>query len=257
MCDRFVALHDAGDPVEAARHLSSCAECRGDQQPSASLPRIVQAPGTAVERTIPIDGRLVVGRECAGIEDGHRLLLEDPQISRVHVEIRVDPELSHAWVTDTSTNGTLLDGETIEHGVREELHPGASLRLGAIELRFEDGGVPAVDARTEDLDRTVELAGVVGLVGAARRIGDGTDDGLADLTEREREVLVMMARGDSDDAIADAVGLSPRRVESHARSVFGKLRIPGTVEDNRRVRQVLAYLSGARREHPQADPTVA
>ena len=68
---------------------------------------------------------------------------------------------------------------------------------------------------------------------------------LATLTPREREVLVEMARGASNAAIADALGLTKRAVEKHINSVFAKLELPVTPDSSRRVRAVLLWLSEA------------
>jgi DNA-binding NarL/FixJ family response regulator len=72
-----------------------------------------------------------------------------------------------------------------------------------------------------------------------RRAGE---EPLARMTEREREILSMIARGDSNKAIADRLVVSVRTVESHVASVFEKLRLPLTADDNRRVHAVLTYL---------------
>jgi DNA-binding NarL/FixJ family response regulator/class 3 adenylate cyclase len=75
------------------------------------------------------------------------------------------------------------------------------------------------------------------LVGRRRR-----DDPLEDLTPREREVLELMAEGKSNQAIAERLVITLRAVEKHVTSIFGKLRLPATAEDHRRVLAVLTYL---------------
>jgi len=65
---------------------------------------------------------------------------------------------------------------------------------------------------------------------------------LDDLTEREREVLSLIAEGRSNRAIAGRLHLSPRAIERHVQAVFQKLRLPDSEEDNRRVLAVLALL---------------
>ena len=77
------------------------------------------------------------------------------------------------------------------------------------------------------------------LVGRRRR-----DDPLEDLTPREREVLGLMAEGRSNQAIAESLVITLRAVEKHVTSIFGKLRLPATAEDHRRVLAVLTYLRG-------------
>jgi DNA-binding NarL/FixJ family response regulator len=66
---------------------------------------------------------------------------------------------------------------------------------------------------------------------------------LRELTDREREVLGLMAEGRTDLGIAQALFLSQKTVETHVRSIFRKLDIPATRSDNRRVHAVLTYLS--------------
>ena len=66
---------------------------------------------------------------------------------------------------------------------------------------------------------------------------------LDDLTERERDVLALMAEGRSNAAIGQTLFLSEKTVEAHIRSIFGKLNLAATADDNRRVRAVLTYLS--------------
>jgi len=65
---------------------------------------------------------------------------------------------------------------------------------------------------------------------------------LEELTQRERDVLALMAEGRSNAAIGSALFISGSAVEKHVRSIFGKLRLPQTESDHRRVLAVLAYL---------------
>ncbi|TMK94767.1 MAG: response regulator transcription factor [Actinobacteria bacterium] len=83
------------------------------------------------------------------------------------------------------------------------------------------------------LDPTV----VSQLVGRRRR-----DDPVAALTPRETEVLELMAEGRSNQAVGERLFITPRAVEKHVTSIFGKLGLPATAEDHRRVLAVLAYL---------------
>jgi DNA-binding NarL/FixJ family response regulator len=73
--------------------------------------------------------------------------------------------------------------------------------------------------------------------------GRGEDDQLAGLTEREREVLELMAEGLTNAGIARRLFLSERTVEAHVRHVLMKLDLPESEDDHRRVLAVLAYLS--------------
>jgi DNA-binding NarL/FixJ family response regulator len=62
------------------------------------------------------------------------------------------------------------------------------------------------------------------------------------LTPREREVLGLMAEGRSNAGIADALVLTVGAVEKHVQSIMGKLQLPPSPTDHRRVLAVLAYL---------------
>jgi DNA-binding NarL/FixJ family response regulator len=67
---------------------------------------------------------------------------------------------------------------------------------------------------------------------------------LDDLTEREREVLALMAEGRSNQAICDRLTLAPKTVEAHIASIFSKLELLPAADDHRRVLAVLAHLRG-------------
>jgi DNA-binding NarL/FixJ family response regulator len=74
------------------------------------------------------------------------------------------------------------------------------------------------------------------------REGASGDAALDELTPREREVLGLMAEGRTNAAIARAMVVTPGAVEKHISSIFGKLALPSTDDDHRRVLAVLAYL---------------
>jgi DNA-binding NarL/FixJ family response regulator len=68
------------------------------------------------------------------------------------------------------------------------------------------------------------------------------DDPLERLTPREREVLELLAEGCSNQAVADRLVITLRAAEKHVSSVFGKLGIPSTGSESRRVLAVLLFL---------------
>lgn len=96
-------------------------------------------------------------------------------------------------------------------------------------------------------------------VGALRRVADGgtaldpevvrqllaapaVDAGLARLSERERQILGLLAEGRSNVAIAEHLHLVERSVEKHVTAIFTKLDLPQARTDHRRVLAVLRYL---------------
>jgi DNA-binding NarL/FixJ family response regulator len=72
-------------------------------------------------------------------------------------------------------------------------------------------------------------------------------DPLASLSEREREVLSLVAEGRSNAGVARRLWVTEGTVEKHVRSILTKLDLPETDDDHRRVRAVLAYLNGGHR----------
>ncbi|HEY7801450.1 MAG TPA: LuxR C-terminal-related transcriptional regulator, partial [Dehalococcoidia bacterium] len=70
------------------------------------------------------------------------------------------------------------------------------------------------------------------------------DDRMAAITEREQEVLALMAEGRSNRAIAARLVVTEGAVEKHVTSIFGKLGLEPAESDHRRVLAVLAYLRG-------------
>jgi DNA-binding NarL/FixJ family response regulator len=121
--------------------------------------------------------------------------------------------------------------------------------LDLVGERAEGTGYLLKD-RVSDVERFVE---------AVRRVGEGgsvldpevvatllgrrrRNDPLADLTEREREVLALMAEGRSNHAIAEQLVVTERAVEKHVTSIFGKLGLAPAPEDHRRVLAVLTFL---------------
>jgi len=72
--------------------------------------------------------------------------------------------------------------------------------------------------------------------------GRNARDALIALTDRERQVLAVVAEGHSNTAVGQALQLSDRTVETHLRSVFTKLDLYDDGTTNRRVRAVVAYL---------------
>ncbi|WP_062347367.1 response regulator [Herbidospora yilanensis] len=75
-------------------------------------------------------------------------------------------------------------------------------------------------------------------------VSNARNEPIARLTPREREVLELMAEGRSNAAIGQRLFLSESAVGKHTASIFGKLDLAPSDDDNRRVLAVLAYLNG-------------
>lgn len=103
------------------------------------------------------------------------------------------------------------------------------------------------------------VADVAEFLAAARRVAAGgtaidpevieqllsrrqREDLLDELTEREREVLALMAEGHTNAGIAERLVVTDGAIEKHVRSIFQKLGLPATDAHNRRVLAVLTYL---------------
>ena len=118
-----------------------------------------------------------------------------------------------------------------------------------------------LEAGTDYL-RTDRVADLDALADAVRRVGSGgsavdpavvaqlvgrrrTVDPLERLSPREREVLAMMAEGQSNPAIAEHLYLTEKTIETHVGNIFAKLDLPPQPEVHRRVLAVLAHLKAS------------
>jgi DNA-binding NarL/FixJ family response regulator len=135
--------------------------------------------------------------------------------------------------------GVLVLSQYIEEGYALEL---LSENAEGVGYLLKDR-VADVDRFTESVRRVGEGGSaldpevVAQLLGRRRR-----EDPLGELSPREREVLELMAEGRSNHAIAEQMVVTERAVEKHVTSIFGKLKLPPTAEDHRRVLAVLRYL---------------
>jgi DNA-binding NarL/FixJ family response regulator len=137
--------------------------------------------------------------------------------------------------------GVLLLSQYVEPSYAMRLLEEHPERVGyLLKQRVFDVAI-LVDAlrRIADGETVVDPTIVSRLFGRRRR-----EDPLAELTDREREVLGLVAEGLSNRAIASRLFVTDRTVEAHVTQIFLKLRLDVNPESHRRVLAVLALLRG-------------
>jgi len=135
--------------------------------------------------------------------------------------------------------GVLLLSQYIEAEYALRLLEGGSARIGYLLKERVLDVADLVDAieRVAAGETVVDPALVSQLLDRAR-----ANSPIDQLTQREREVLSLMAEGLTDRGISERLFVTPNTVETHVRHIIGTLGLPATPADNRRVRAVLAYL---------------
>jgi DNA-binding NarL/FixJ family response regulator len=101
--------------------------------------------------------------------------------------------------------------------------------------------VLAVDDFIDSMHRVAGGGSAIDPQVVAALVGAGPGP-IADLSNREREVLAEIAEGRTNSAVASALFMSEKTVETHVRSIFHKLELPESRDDHRRVLAVLAWL---------------
>lgn len=140
---------------------------------------LVVDPGSEAERVLPIHDRLFVGRDCPGVEPDRRLIVDDDSVSRNHFEIRLDVEQDRAYIVDTSTNGTRVNGTRIERAAPMLLRPGDRVLVGTKQLEFRSdrflGGTGLDEKLTVKNISLTQMAMVVGDIIQYSTISEYTD----------------------------------------------------------------------------------
>jgi DNA-binding NarL/FixJ family response regulator len=213
--------------------------------------------------------RIVIAEDSVLLRAGITRLLTDAGFdvvaavgdaaSLVDVVGRLHPDLA---VVDVRMPPTLTDdGLRAALTIRERQPSVAILVLSQyVEERYASdllaGDTAGIGYLLKD-----RVADVADFVDAVRRVGAGGTaldaevvaqllartrrrDPLERLTAREREVLGLMAEGRTNAAIAKALVVGAGAVEKHVNSIFTKLDLPATGDDNRRVLAVLRWLEG-------------
>jgi DNA-binding NarL/FixJ family response regulator len=161
-----------------------------------------------------VDIRMPPTHSTEGLDAAHQIRAEFPDIAIVVLSAHVE----------------------VEHAM--ELLAGGR-RIGYL-LKSR---ITCIDDFVEALERVagggsvIDSALVQELIHVRRR-----DDPLAELTAREHEVLALMAEGRSNAGISNRLCVTEATVEKHVRGILGKLPLPATGDDHRRVLAVVAYL---------------
>ncbi|MCA1735565.1 MAG: response regulator transcription factor [Actinobacteria bacterium] len=166
---------------------------------------------------VVVDIRMPPSHSDEGLVAAQRIRTEQPDIGILVLSQYVEPSFAMRLIEDYP--------EGMGYLLKERVFDGAVLVDG---LRRISEGETVIDPTIVSL-----------LVGRRRR-----HDPLAGLTEREREVLSLVAEGRSNKAIATRLFIAERTVEAHIQQVFLKLRLPESPDDHRRVLAVLAFLNG-------------
>jgi DNA-binding NarL/FixJ family response regulator len=188
---------------------------------------------------------------AVGNADGLRAAVGERNPDLAVVDVRMPPSYTDEgisaarWIRETHPDvGVLVLSQHVEAS-------------GAVGLVSQGGFGYLLKDRVLNVGAFLEAAERVANGGSAldpqvvAALVGGSDDGLGALTEREREVLSLMAEGLTNSAIAERLVLTERTVESHVRSVLMKLDLPEAEGGHRRVLAVIAFLraAGSQRHH--------
>jgi len=213
--------------------------------------------------------RLVLADDSVLVREGIARLLADAgfevvaqvadaeALLRATRECRPDLAIVDIRMPPTYTTEGLRAAEEIraEHGssvgilvLSHHVEPSFAVRLLADGV----GGVGyLLKDRVNDLDDFVDAVRRIARGGSvidpavvSVLVGRRAKVPLDDLTEREREVLGLMAEGRSNQAIGDRLAMATKTVEAHIANIFSKLELLPAADDHRRVLAVLAHLRG-------------
>jgi DNA-binding NarL/FixJ family response regulator len=179
-------------------------------------------------------------------------LVQQQQPDVVIVDIRMPPthtmeglDAAKAIRADHPAVGVLVLSQYVEAQYALTLIEGAEQRAGYL-LKDRVGDIDELTDAVRQINAgrlVVDPTIVALLVGRSRRRNP-----LDALSQRELDVLALMAQGRSNQAIASRLYITDKTVEAHVRAIFTKLELPTAADDHRRVLAVLAFLL---RDHDQ------
>jgi DNA-binding NarL/FixJ family response regulator len=199
-----------------------------------------------VAELLSLRGFEVVGQAGDGAELMRKIAGHQPDVALV--DIRMPPTGTDEGIRAADTIGTL--------------HPGVGVLILSDYLdpqyatRLLDTGTPGrgylLKETVTDLDA---FASSIRRIAAGESVVDPAivkrllarrrqEDPLDSLSDREREILGLMAEGRTNHGIAENLVLSERTVENHVRRILQKLNVADTPDDHKRVLAVLTYLRG-------------
>jgi DNA-binding NarL/FixJ family response regulator len=139
--------------------------------------------------------------------------------------------------------GILVLSQDVQARYAVELLAQGTERVGyLLKDRVSDLGELSSSVRRIGQGGSVLDPAVVKQLVGQRRKGDTP---LEDLTDRELEVLALMAEGRSNKAIAERLFITEHTVEKHVKNIFATLRLPQSEDDHRRVLAVVMFLNAA------------
>jgi DNA-binding NarL/FixJ family response regulator len=197
-----------------------------------------------IARLLEERGVEVIG-QAGTATDLLRLVAADPPDVAV-VDIRMPPTFTNEGLlaaqeirTLHPQVGTMVLSQYVDVDYALKLVTGSSERVGyLLKDRIADVEEFVAALRRVTAGGTVVEPSLVDELVEAPR----PRDPLAELTAREREVLVLIAEGKTDRGIAEELYVTRKTVEAHVRSILRKLDLPADVNENRRVHAVLAFL---------------
>jgi DNA-binding NarL/FixJ family response regulator len=197
-----------------------------------------------VVRLLEDSGFEVVGQAADAPDLIRKVAAHKPDVAIV--DIRMPPNntddglrAAHQIRADLPGTGVLVLSQYVETGYAQDLLSDSAEGVGyLLKDRVAD-----VDAFCDAVRRVGQGGSALDPEVVAQLLGRRrNEDPLEELTAREREVLEHMAEGRSNHAIAEKLVVTERAVEKHVTSIFGKLGLPQTADDHRRVLAVLTYL---------------
>jgi DNA-binding NarL/FixJ family response regulator len=192
------------------------------------------------------------GFEVVGESGDAEDLLRKVRATRPDVAI-VDIRMPPTHVDEGLQAARVIRSELPDVGVLmlsqyvEENYVNALLEHGAAGVGYLlKDRVAEIDRCTDAIRQVADGGSVLDPEVVSHMLGRRGNGGpLERLTEREGEVLGLMAEGKTNRAISQQLYMSERAVERHVTAIFTKLELPVTDQDHRRVLAVLAYMKGA------------